>query len=332
MNGTEDTRSYSAEQLASQGKAFWTMGQAQLAFPNVFRAITLDPGNYDFHFLVFCWIWQAPDSDVEQLANLWAESYLPGLGLEVCEESLIEAFGEHPDRYELFLALSSLEFRRGRPDRAEELFGFCLAPLDDQDQAPTVADVLGKYHSNSGGYDDAEHHADTIKRFLSFTERHLSGRSGLTIIDAACGTGGLAFGLRPHAARLIGVDLSPDMAERAKPHYDTMMVGDMSAAMSGLGHPADVITCSGATYYLRDLAPFLHGAAAAIKPGGMLLFSDFSAPAGSGTMITAGGTRRYCHSPDLVRDLARQAGWSEAGFDIGISYSLPCRFWCFTAP
>ena len=332
MSEVQKVDMHTAIHLASQGKVFWDLGKPQLAFPYVFRAITLDPGNYDFHFLIFCWIWQAPDSDIQQLANLWAESYLPGLGLEVCEESLIEAFAEYPNPYELFLAVSSFEFRRGRPDRAEELFGFCLVPVNDQEQPPTIADVVEKYHSISRGYDDAEYHADTVKRFLSITEKHLSGQSGLTIVDAACGTGGLAIGLRQHAAQLIGVDLSPDMAERAKPHYDTVTVGDMSDVMLELGHMADVITCSGATYYRPDLAPFLHSAAAALKPGGVLLFSDFSAPHGRGTMVTAGGTRRYCHSPDLVRDLARQAGLSEVGFDISVAFSVPCRIWCFTAP
>lgn len=131
------------------------------------------------------------------------------------------------------------------------------------------------------------------------------------------------------ASHLIGIDLSPEMADRAGPLYDSMIVGDVSATLTELGPIADAVLCLGATYYFDDLTPFLIGAASSMKPGGWLLFSDYVAPEGCGLMSTIDGTFRYCRAPDLLRRQASEAGLVEVGYRHGISFGLPARFWCF---
>ena len=309
--------------------ALWHRGEFAAAFQAVLHSVALNADDIQAHTLVFYWIWQSSDADGERLAALWADSYLPTMGVDICEEALIEAFCDHPDRYDLFHGVASFEWRRKRMERSEEIFGFCLEPVEQCNQFWTASDVIGKYQHGADCYDEAPQHSGAVDTFLAMADRHLGGQSGLTIIDAACGTGALGRGLRSRASRLIGIDISPDMAAHARNLYDDVLVGDMVAVMASLGPIAHMIVCCGATYYLGEIGPFLASAASALKPGGRLLFSEITAPLGQGTMVTVGGTPRYCRSPDLIRDLAAKAGLTELGSDIGDNFTLPCRFWCF---
>ena len=57
---------------------------------------------------------------------------------------------------------------------------------------------------------DFEAHGKALERIEG------APRGELEIVDAGCGTGLLAPHLRPYARRLVGVDLSPKMLEKAR--------------------------------------------------------------------------------------------------------------------
>ncbi|MBC7954130.1 MAG: methyltransferase domain-containing protein [Rhodospirillaceae bacterium] len=302
-------------------------GEFAAAVHNLLKIIGIDKYHIDAHTVMFLWSRQLPESVIQPLAQLWADSIAPGIGIDAAEEFVIEAFGDRLDRYTLFSELAIFELRRGRPQRAEEIFSVCMDDLDGQRWE--IEEVESKYEKAAEAYDENPIHVEAAALFCRAAGAYLAEKTGLLIADAACGTGGLARHLRPHASKLIGLDLSAPMADQARTLYDEIVVGDMFQTLPQLGHSADVVVCCGTTYYFEDLAPFFEAAAAALKPGGLLIFSDCAAPEGRGVMVTCGGTKRFCHSPDLLRDLARQAGFTELSYEIIRCFQLPGRVWGF---
>ena len=243
-------------------------------------------------------------------------------------ERLEALFGAHPDRYEMFASLGSLLVAQDLPELAVRTFGNALRPADEA--ATTPAAIAAEYGLTGPQYDDNPIHQATIDGFLTLLGESLEGRrDGLTIVDAACGTGLAAPVLRPMAARLIGLDLAPAMLARAEQggQYDQLIAGDMVAAMAAMPDQADLVVCSGATYYLKDIGPFLAAARICLKPGGQLFFSDIPAPDGMGVMHTLGGTPRYCRDAALMRNLADRHGLEARPPVLERSFLLPAYHW-----
>lgn len=136
------------------------------------------------------------------------------------------------------------------------------------------------------------------------------------VIDLGCGTGLLGELLRPTAGRLVGVDLSPRMVDKARERglYDELVVGDVVEALAARPAAFDLVAAADVFVYLGDLGPVFRAAAAALRPGGLFAFSvefldDASGPAG----YRLGPSRRYAHSPAYVRRVAGESGLIEVG-------------------
>lgn len=76
--------------------------------------------------------------------------------------------------------------------------------------------------------------------------------TGETILDLACGDGGLAEHL--HAFRYLGVDASPEMVAAAQRHGRNVVLGDLNDYEPP--EPVAATTCFRAIYYARDRAAF----------------------------------------------------------------------------
>lgn len=142
-------------------------------------------------------------------------------------------------------------------------------------------------------------------------DRHLGGRRDLDILDAGCGTGLCGPLLRPLARRLTGVDLSPAMLSRARERrvYDDLVQAELTQWL--LQRPAafDVITAADVLVYFGELRPLLGAAAAALRPGGRLVFTtERSATAGAGYQLHPHG--RYSHAPEYLEQTLQQVGLS----------------------
>ena len=144
--------------------------------------------------------------------------------------------------------------------------------------------------------------------------RRLDGepRSDLDIVDAGCGTGLLARYLRPHARRLIGVDLSRKMIAQAakRAMYDDIVEAELTGYLRGSPAAFDVVASSDTLVYFGDLREVLTAAHAALRPQGRLVFTlehaanDADAP--QGYRLQPHG--RYVHTETYVRNMLSGAG------------------------
>jgi predicted TPR repeat methyltransferase len=142
---------------------------------------------------------------------------------------------------------------------------------------------------------------------------HVSGRlpeSGLDILDAGCGTGLCAEGLKPLARRLAGVDLSPEMLARAKATglYDELTEGELVACLTDRPQAHDLIVSADTLCYFGDLAPVFAAAASSLRPSGAMAFTvEKAADPDSGFALMHHG--RYQHAHRYVEATLLTAGF-----------------------
>ena len=74
------------------------------------------------------------------------------------------------------------------------------------------------------------------------------GHRNKVILDAGCGTGLCGLSVRPHAARLVGVDLSPGMlaAARAAENYDAGVGAEVTEYLSAPGDMCEAVGAAAA--------------------------------------------------------------------------------------
>lgn len=125
----------------------------------------------------------------------------------------------------------------------------------------------------------------------------LAERPAGIALDAACGTGRFARMLEDLGHRVIGVDASSDMLERARDR-----VPGAELHLGQLDHlplpdqSVDVVVCALALVHVRELAPVFAEFARVLRPGGELVLSDIHRELtvlGSGIKgVGPGGERR----------------------------------------
>jgi 2-polyprenyl-3-methyl-5-hydroxy-6-metoxy-1,4-benzoquinol methylase len=99
---------------------------------------------------------------------------------------------------------------------------------------------------------------------------------GLRVLDAGCGAGGNgALVKRAGAAEVVGVELDPAAAERARAQLDRVLTADLSELdPDDLGpEPFDAILAIDVLEHLVDPAAVLRGLVGRLKPGGVVVAS-----------------------------------------------------------
>jgi SAM-dependent methyltransferase len=96
-----------------------------------------------------------------------------------------------------------------------------------------------------------------------------------TGLDAACGTGRYAADLAARGHRVLGVDGSPEMLDRARVRVPEglFLRGDLHRLPVADG-AVDLVVCTLALVHVPDLAPVLAEFARVLRPGGHLAISD----------------------------------------------------------
>lgn len=96
-----------------------------------------------------------------------------------------------------------------------------------------------------------------------------------TVVDAGCGTGALGPLVRARCARLIGVDLSPRMVERARARgvYDEVHEAELTRWLEAKHQAVDAIVCADTVIYFGDVEPLARAMVGALRPGGVLVLT-----------------------------------------------------------
>lgn len=149
--------------------------------------------------------------------------------------------------------------------------------------------------------------APALQTLLGEPKKDLQG------LDAGCGTGLCGPAIRPYAARLTGVDLSPMMLRKAKESavYDELVEAELGTFLQQNPASYDIIISGDTLIYFGPLENILGAAAKALHKGGLLLFSLEKSPFtndSKGYHLHVKG--RYFHSADYVERVLTQAGFT----------------------
>jgi SAM-dependent methyltransferase len=136
-------------------------------------------------------------------------------------------------------------------------------------------------------------------------------------LDAACGTGRYAEYLAGRGHRVVGVDSSPDMLERARARVPSgeFLLGDLRQ-LPLPDSSVDLIVSGLALCHVPALAPVMAEFARVLRPGGHLAFSDVhheitirgSVPQALGPHDEPGLVTSYRHTPGDYLRAALPAG------------------------
>ncbi len=139
-------------------------------------------------------------------------------------------------------------------------------------------------------------------------QRHLPAMAAARdILDLGCGTGLCAPDLRPLARQLSGVDLSPQMLEKAAQRqlYDELHCADLLAYLADQSEAWDIVIAADVFVYICDLSGVFLAVARALRAGGQFCFSVEAANSGDYTLQAS---NRYAHSLDYLLRLASASG------------------------
>lgn len=156
----------------------------------------------------------------------------------------------------------------------------------------------------------------------------IHGRKDLVVLDLGCGTGLFGARIRPHAALLTGVDVSPAMLVRAreKSIYDELHEADIVDHLSSVPTAScDLITAADVFGYLGVLDGVISGARDALRAGGLLAFT---VEADSGGDYSLSRTGRYRHSRTYLERLRIDSGFEElarARATLRLEANEPCE-------
>ncbi len=129
------------------------------------------------------------------------------------------------------------------------------------------------------------------------------------VIDLGCGTGLCGVKVRPLAARMVGVDLSPKMVEKARERniYDELVAGDLMDVLKKQQSGVDLILAADVFVYVGELTAVFQAATAALRPGGILVFSVEKTHENEADLELR-ESRRFSHSRRYIERLVAKTG------------------------
>jgi len=190
-----------------------------------------------------------------------------------------------------------------------------LAACSGRDIPPRASDgfIEQTFDSFAGSFDaklaKLFYRAPTLVAEM-LAQSGIEPQKSLDVLDAGCGTGLCGPLVAPYARRLVGVDLSARMMAQAGARgvYDELVKSELTEYLRRSPASFDVIVSADTLVYFGPLDDVAQAAAAALRPGGRLIFTveevdEETAPAGHGISVHG----RYGHTRPYVERVLRQA-------------------------
>jgi predicted TPR repeat methyltransferase len=241
---------------------------------------------------------------------------------------LREALARTPPFGGAYEALAMLLYELGRSQEAAQIAALWLARDPSNAKArhvaasmsgakapPRASDEYVREHFDAAaaGFDNnllqLEYRAPEL--IAASLKRMTAAHVLSAVLDAGCGTGLCGPLIRAMAQRLVGVDLSSKMIERARHRgvYDDLQVAELSTFLRANAAVFDAVVSADTLVYFGALDEPLSASRSALRPNGLLIFTLES-------LSDAGATEdhrlqfhgRYAHSESYVRRAVRDAG------------------------
>ncbi|RMI13260.1 class I SAM-dependent methyltransferase [Cellulomonas triticagri] len=120
--------------------------------------------------------------------------------------------------------------------------------------------------------------------------------AGSEVLDVGCATGYLAEALVARGCTVSGIEYDPEAAEKARPHLDHLVVGDLSTmdvAAEFEGRTYDVLVFADVLEHVAEPAEVLRGLLALLRPGGSVVMSIPNVAHGSLRLALLQGRWQY---------------------------------------
>ena len=273
----EKILSLEPEHIASHSnlaKTYMQLGQDEAAIPHLELLIQINPNDVAIH---------------EDLANV----YLKLGRKQEALASFKEVVRIEPDSplTHLVAALSGTTTHTAPVAYAEKLFDH-------------YADNFESHLTQTLHY-----HTPTLLVSLIDSEVNLAGRK-LEVLDLGCGTGLFGKAISSHASRIIGVDISTKMLEKAAQLnlYHRLEHTDILAMMRKEPHASyDLIAATDVFIYLGALDELVVEAKRLLRPHGIFAFSTEFLSESEMQNFKLNDTGRYTHAISYLNKLANDA-------------------------
>jgi predicted TPR repeat methyltransferase len=134
---------------------------------------------------------------------------------------------------------------------------------------------------------------------------------GLALLDLGCGTGLGAEAVKSLTTHRVGIDLSPQMLEKAKARslYDHLEAADILEFLQRGDESFDLILSSDVFVYIGRLDEIFRAAHARLNAGGHFAFSVEQGDDAGGAGYTLRHSGRFAHARGYIEHLAQQSGF-----------------------
>ncbi len=283
---------------------------------------------------------QEPDS-----VDAWLHRTMALLALQRHDEALpaLERLLQlSPAQPDLWCSRGDLLRERGRLDEAAhayrqarlhgaepELIDYFLAALQPHGQVTRAlpqGTPRSYVQSLFDGYaGDFDHHLVEVLRYRAPQAliQPLQGRRFQQALDLGCGTGLCGPLMRPLAQKLVGVDLSSGMLDKARELkvYDELAQVDIVEHLRAAQTPYDLVVAADVFIYVGELTPVFAEVRRLMPAGGVFCFSAELPEEGAvaqGVQLLP--SLRYTHAEPYLREIA-----SACGFDVMRMARAPVR-------
>ena len=333
----------SAEALYNLGSAQLELGQFEAAERSAHKVLGLRPGFSEAVTLRAAAL--AASGAIEAAVDLLRP--LTGQGASCAHAAPGESGGRNPQAAERYwlLATRLMNSRLFEPARR------CLEAALGED--PT--DVMAAHLLSALSGTNPEHPVEGYVRQLFDTsaatfDRDVVSKLGYDIphemveavlgvagkpqgrweaLDLGCGTGLVGEQIAPYCRRLVGVDVAPNMIERARARnvYTDLQCADLTDALAReemKNSRFDVVTAADVFIYVGKLDSVIPAIRRVLRPGGTFAFSAEAAELvqdAPSAEYRLGVMGRYAHSAAYLRRLA-----TVNGFDIELLRPTRIRF------